>query len=636
MGNQDLCNCKYWQIKKMNKMKTIFLYRMIKLFPIVALSFLLCSCERDLDDLSPVSYPANPEVFIDGFSSGLNYAAFGGSVPTAFDVDTKETYNNSAASMRIDVPDAGDPRGAYAGGAYFTESGRDLSGFNALTFWAKASQSANIDVLGFGNDLGENKFQVSISNVGVNTSWTKYIIPIPDPARLKAERGMFFYSEGPEDGKGYTFWLDEVKFEKLGTIAHPQFTILNGEEQTETSFVGVTKTVSGLTSIFNMPTGINQAVNIAPAYFDFSSSDASIASVDDIGQVTITGGPGSAVISARVGDTPAEGSLTIQSQGAFQNAPEPEFETDEVISLFSDFYDNHPVNYYNGYWAPFQTTLSADFEVAGDYILHYTDFNFVGIEFSAPTIDASGMTNLYMDLFFPNALPANGVMKFEIVDEAGGTGSFTVNIPAQSSDWIRIDKALDEVAGLSSRSQLFQLIFVNESGNISSFYADNILFYNSGSEPPPPVEPASPAPTPTHNAADVMAVFSDAYTDIPANLNPDWGQATVVSTLQIQGNNTLKFANLNYQGIELGSSQDVSSMEFLHLDFWSANSTALNIFLISPGPVETAYTLQVPTDGWVSLDIPLSAFSPVALNDVIQLKFDGNGDIYLDNIYFRK
>jgi len=617
-------------------MKTIFLYRMIKLFPIVALSFLLCSCERDLDDLSPVSYPANPEVFIDGFSSGLNYAAFGGSVPTAFDVDTKETYNNSAASMRIDVPDAGDPRGAYAGGAYFTESGRDLSGFNALTFWAKASQSANIDVLGFGNDLGENKFQVSISNVGVNTSWTKYIIPIPDPARLKAERGMFFYSEGPEDGKGYTFWLDEVKFEKLGTIAHPQFTILNGEEQTETSFVGVTKTVSGLTSIFNMPTGINQAVNIAPAYFDFSSSDASIASVDDIGQVTITGGPGSAVISARVGDTPAEGSLTIQSQGAFQNAPEPEFETDEVISLFSDFYDNHPVNYYNGYWAPFQTTLSADFEVAGDYILHYTDFNFVGIEFSAPTIDASGMTNLYMDLFFPNALPANGVMKFEIVDEAGGTGSFTVNIPAQSSDWIRIDKALDEVAGLSSRSQLFQLIFVNESGNISSFYADNILFYNSGSEPPPPVEPASPAPTPTHNAADVMAVFSDAYTDIPANLNPDWGQATVVSTLQIQGNNTLKFANLNYQGIELGSSQDVSSMEFLHLDFWSANSTALNIFLISPGPVETAYTLQVPTDGWVSLDIPLSAFSPVALNDVIQLKFDGNGDIYLDNIYFRK
>jgi hypothetical protein len=36
------------------------------------------------------------------------------------------------------------------------------------------------------------------------------------------------------------------------------------------------------------------------------------------------------------------------------------------------------------------------------------------------------------------------------------------------------------------------------------------------------------------------------------------------------------------------------------------------------------------------VDIPLSAFSPVDLTDVFQLKFDGNGVIYLDNIYFHK
>ena len=75
-------------------------------------------------------------------------------------------------------------------------------------------------------------------------------------------------------------------------------------------------------------------------------------------------------------------------------------------------------------------------------------------------------------------------------------------------------------------------------------------------------------------------------------------------------------------------------MEFLHLDFWTANSTGLNVYLISPGPVEKAYALTVPTTGWASVDIPLTAFSPVDLGDVIQLKFDGNGDIYLDNLYF--
>jgi hypothetical protein len=138
-------------------------------------------------------------------------------------------------------------------------------------------------------------------------------------------------------------------------------------------------------------------------------------------------------------------------------------------------------------------------------------------------------------------------------------------------------------------------------------------------------------------AADVIAVFSDAYSVIPGtDLNPNWGQATAVSQIQIEGNNTMKYTGLNYQGIQLGSAQNVSDRTHLHLDFWSANSTNLMVFLISTGPVETSYTLTVPTDGWTSLEIPLSAFAPVDMGDVIQLKFEGNGDIYLDNIYFHK
>jgi hypothetical protein len=93
---------------------------------------------------------------------------------------------------------------------------------------------------------------------------------------------------------------------------------------------------------------------------------------------------------------------------------------------------------------------------------------------------------------------------------------------------------------------------------------------------------------------------------------------------------------LDYQGLELESSTDVSGMEFLHIDYWTDNSSALNAFLISTGPTETASALPVPTSGWASVDIPLGDFSPVDLADVIQLKFDGNGDIYLDNIYFYK
>ena len=41
---------------------------------------------------------------------------------------------------------------------------------------------------------------------------------------------MFWYAEGPENGDGYTFWIDELKYEKLGTIAQPRPAIFGGED----------------------------------------------------------------------------------------------------------------------------------------------------------------------------------------------------------------------------------------------------------------------------------------------------------------------------------------------------------------------------------------------------------------------
>ena len=464
-------------------MKATIFIRFAQLITASALMIFTLGCERDINELEQASFPTNPDIFIDGFSAGLNYAAFGGSVPTAFDVDSEVSYDNSAASMRFEVPDANDPRGSFAGGVFYTDVGRDLSGYNALTFWAKASQSATIGEIGFGNDLGENKYQVVIQGVTISTAWKKYIIPIPDPSRLTSERGMFWYAAGNLDGKGFTFWIDEVKYEKLGTIAHPQFAILSGEEQVETSFIGVSKPIAGLTSIFNMPTGINQAVNIAPAYFEFSSSAPNIATVDDKGMVVVTGGPGNAEITAQVGDVDTRGSLTIQSLGVFVQAPTPTRSPANVISLFSDAYDNVPVNYYNGYWAPYQTTLSADFVVEGNHVLNYTNFNFVGIEFSAPTINATAMTHLHLDIYIPNPLSATAQMKFEMVHfgTAGNiTGVFTRSIsPAQAQQWISIDIPLSSFTGLTNRSNLAQIIFVDVNNNIPGFYADNIYFYKN-------------------------------------------------------------------------------------------------------------------------------------------------------------
>jgi len=152
-------------------------------------------------------------------------------------------------------------------------------------------------------------------------------------------------------------------------------------------------------------------------------------------------------------------------------------------------------------------------------------------------------------------------------------------------------------------------------------------------------EPTVHAPTPTVPASTVISVFSDVYPGIAGtDFNPNWGQSTVVSFEVIQGDTTMRYGTLNYQGIQLGSNQNLTSagLLFLHVDFWNANSTNLGVSLISPGPVETRVSLVPPgtTETWVSVNIPLSSFAPVNLANVFQLKFDGNGTIYLDNIYF--
>jgi hypothetical protein len=620
--------------------------RLTKISMAILTLLLMWGCQRDLNELQTATNPTNGDIFIDGFSPGLQYASFGGAVPEAFQVDKSVTYNNSAASMSFAVPDVNDPNGAYAGGSFFTSAPRDLSGYNTLSFWIKATQPASIDVVGFGNDFGANKYQVSISGLAVNTNWKKVYIPIPDAAKLTSEKGMFFISEGPENGRGYTFWIDDLKFENVGTIGNPAASIFNGEDKTINSFIGVTNNVENIAATINLPNGVNQTVNATPYYFTFNSSAPTVATVSETGVIS-TIAAGTAKITASLGKSLGKGSLTINSAGAYLHAPTPTQDPSKVISIFSEKYTNVPVDYYNGYYAPYQTTKSADFIVDNDRVLNYTNFNFVGIQFSKPTIDATTMSHFHMDIYLPQALQAGANFSVQLIDwgndgvyggsdDTSATKMYTAPT-LQGQKWVSIDIPFSSLSGLASRKHLGQIIL--SGTNVPGFYADNIYLYNDGS-----IIPATPtvaAPIPAAVAADVLSIFSDSYTNVAGtDFNPNWGQSTVVSQLPIAGNNTLKYAGLNYQGIQLANPLNTTGMSFLHLDYYSANSTSLNVYLISNGPVEKPYSLTVPTgsgtNGWKSIDIPLSAFSPVDLTKIIQFKFDGNGDVFLDNLYFHK
>ena len=299
-------------------------------------------------------------------------------------------------------------------------------------------------------------------------------------------------------------------------------------------------------------------------------------------------------------------------------APTPTNDSSDVISVYSDAYTDIVGTDFNPNWGQ-ATVVDQTVKIQGNSAIKYSNLNYQGIALAGSN-DVSAMDYLHVDIWSKSST----ALKLFAISSGPVEVSYTVAVP--TTGWLSLDIPLSAF-GAVNMADLIQFKF---DGN-GEFWMDNLFFYKVP-------QASTPAPDPTRAASDVISIYSDAYTDIAGtDFNPNWGQSTVVDqTVKIQGNNTIKYSNLNYQGIALAASNDVSAMEYLHVDIWSAASTALNLFMISTGPVEVSYTVAVPTVGWLSLDIPLSAFGAVNMADLIQFKFDGNGKFWMDNLYLYK
>jgi hypothetical protein len=470
-------------------MKNIkFIY--LKIICLQALLFTaLVSCERDLsDEVVFATFSKVGEIFTDspiGMGSDF-YFPYQGSKPTAWSVDDEVSYKGTS-SMRFDVPNANDPEGNYAGAIFRVDgAGRDLTEFDALTFWAKASQGVTIGQFGFGTDFLEDKFVAVIPDVDLSTSWTKYIIPIPDPSKLFEERGMFSYSTGTRNtnGYGYTFWIDELQFEKLGTVGQPLPIIMLGEDVTMNSFIGTTiDDLQRSACIFNLPSGEDQLVATYPSYFSFESTNPSVASVSEDGLVTVLNS-GTAVITASLAGVQAVGSLTIESSGSFEAAPEPPSrDAANVISIFSDAYDNVPVDYYNGFFAPFQTTQGGapPLDFNGDMIINYTELNFVGIGtfFDVLPVNITSMTHLHIDIKVNEPIDGGDYINIQLINDVGGNEtSGTIPFGASTfvqDQWVGLDIPIADF-GMGDLTRIGLLFFISDA-TISNIFVDNIYYY---------------------------------------------------------------------------------------------------------------------------------------------------------------
>ena len=301
----------------------------------------------------------------------------------------------------------------------------------------------------------------------------------------------------------------------------------------------------------------------------------------------------------------------------------PSLDAADVMSVFSDSYTDVAGTDFNPNWG--QSTQVSTEDLGGNSVLKYASLNYQGTAF-ASALDVSGYTSIHLDYWTSDSTALN----FFLISSGEGKEKAKALDVSSLGEWKSVDIALTDFSDVVDLADVIQF---KVDGNGTVFF-DNIYFHG---ETPVASSPAAGPEAPTAAAEDVLSIFSDSYTDVEGtNFNPDWGQSTQVTTEVLADNSVLKYTNLNYQGTEF-TAQDVSAYSSIHIDYWSADQTTVDFFLISNEPTtEVKKTIAITPGEWNSIDIPLSEFSPVELNKVFQFKIVGAGTIFFDNFYFKK
>ncbi|MGD8414035.1 MAG: hypothetical protein PVF33_07375 [Candidatus Latescibacterota bacterium] len=458
------------------------------LLPVAAALVTVTGCERDTTGLELAPFDNNPIVYQDVFD-GIDYAAFGDSKLDAFDVVEDGEQYQGEASIKISVPD---PDDGYAGGALFANVPRDLSQYNALAFWAKASRDASLDLVGYGNDnTGNLKYVAFAGGIALSTKWQRYIIPVPRTGLMVPERGLFYFAEKSESATGYDIWFDEIEFVNVEGITNPRPVMRQGDVAAITGMrlpVGQTFTTFDI----NVPQPGTITVAHSPEYFTFSSSDETVA-VPAGGIIRVVGG-GTADITAMLDGATVAGRFTISAiDPPTDPAPPPTIPGADVISLFSDAYNNWLVDTFSPEW---DSADVSDLKIAGNDVKVYnipTQLDVAVIEFATQLVDATSMTHIHIDIWVPQGTAPTpffglGLVSFGpdgVYNETDGDDSEKVVAILEPElvfgQWLSLDIPLADftvTGGVDDLEHLSQIILRSDAVQL---LVDNIYFYNDGS-----------------------------------------------------------------------------------------------------------------------------------------------------------
>jgi hypothetical protein len=226
------------------------------------------------------------------------------------------------------------------------------------------------------------------------------------------------------------------------------------------------------------------------------------------------------------------------------------------------------------------------------------------------------------------------------LDTANSSAFILLNNPTGAGDWSAKEQLGGQPCGAAAWNDRYFPVILSDT--TLKFCFGSCETDGSCPPPSPPSGPTNNAADPTSLAVDVISIFSDTYTDVSgSDFNPNWGQnghgSVNASFDPGTGNTVLAYTNFNYQGVQFGSNQDISPMEYLHVDIWVEGTFDPRVFVISGG-TEVPHTItNTGANNWISADIPVTGITG-NLSNCYQFKFDGGNvptdAIYVDNLYF--
>lgn len=446
--------------------------------------------------------PTDGQVFVGRYADDVTYQPFLNTSADDVTPDATVCYPpgslycpDSGATLKVVVPGPGDAANQFAGGAFVGGYPRNLSGYDAVTFWARSVRAAPF-VFGLGADQSDDPRYVALTSGTLSTSWTRYVLPIPLATRLSSEKGLFLVSAGADGSPatGYTFWLANIQYETLGSALTGPTSVMPAtcvkKSVGDGAFAAFSST-GGIPLAFGA-SGASIRVDASARYFTFESTAPGVASVDPTGVVSVQGN-GTAVISARLGGVDAAGPLTVKV-GSAESCPAlavpttvastPTLPASRVISLFGSAYTARPVDSWHTSWSTCCSEYSTyAIPAAGGshpvkkYALH--PFNGVAISpdgSSANAIDASAMRWFHVDVWTPDGFAFDVRL---VNDPTGFPSESTVrSLISQAGAWVSLEIPMSAFSNLGGTNKIGQMLFLVPDGTSATFYVDNVYFHD--------------------------------------------------------------------------------------------------------------------------------------------------------------